>query len=370
MVRRRLLPTLATLTLCVGCPASEDSRPMPKPVSTTDGGPAPESVVKKDPLPKVPAMDGTEPLPAVKVLAEAKACPPLALLAKDAPQSQRKLVPAIEVLRAISCRPEVFGQALAKVVKTLPVPEGVELELRRRAASVKFSEPVLVRDLLAAMGVAKAKMRLRQGWASFWVVGSGDDAGVLQPWGPGEITIRIEGERNDEKKPGTLADVPDDAVVDGSVAVAMPESALSFAADPHAAPALAAALVELAKDPRLLDREPEKLRKTLATLGERYDAFRYSEGMGDQERRGFSLRTRRTELVAAELAKALGFKAAAHERRRITDANPNRLAEAGQAKVVWHGLQLEIELTKRKALGLGLQGWIVNDVQVLPGPKD
>ena len=51
------------------------------------------------------------------------------------------------------------------------------------------------------------------------------------------------------------------------------------------------------------------------------------------------------------------------------DANPDRLARAGETPFVWKGLQLQIELRERdEGLGLGLSGWLIDDMQILPAP--
>ncbi|HLT35087.1 MAG TPA: hypothetical protein VK034_02355, partial [Enhygromyxa sp.] len=146
------------------------------------------------------------------------------------------------------------------------------------------------------------------------------------------------------------------------VTVAIPAEVLEFADDPHAGPLLAAALTELAERPALLGNE----RVQLELLDERFELHRYSEGMGETERVGLSIRTARTELVAADFAKALGLGDAAHQRIAITDQNPERLASAGATPFVWQGLQLEVELDERDTAGLGLHRWLVREVLVLP----
>ena len=130
---------------------------------------------------------------------------------------------------------------------------------------------------------------------------------------------------------------------------------------------LAAALFELSKQPGWLV-EPADAIHTKLELGKAFELHRYSEGMGTNERVGFLVRTQPTTILsAADFAKALGLQAAAYEEVPITDRNRNRLANAGETPFEWQGLQLEVELQPREGGGLGLSGWQVDEVLVLPG---
>lgn len=344
---------------CFACPAADSS-----PVATsTEAQSDPEPPGKPAPAPVVAAPWTPQPLPDVEPLGEPKDCPPLAALPADAPESQRELVPLAEALRSIACTPAVFAQTTAEARKTLALPEALPLELGRRYAAIAVGDsPVRVADLLAALGITDAKMRFELDFVGRWVI-------ELGQWGSGVVTISIATDRHDETPDGTIAEIPADAAIADHVTVVMPEAALSFAADPHAAPLLATVLTKLAEQPALLANDPEQLLTELAQGDERFELHRYSEGLGETQRVGLSIRPRRTELVAADLVRAFGLTDVAHERIRIYDANPDRLARAGETPFVWKGLQLQIELRERdEGLGLGLSGWLIDDMQILPAP--
>jgi hypothetical protein len=311
-------------------------------------------------------------VPAVEVDTTAIECPPLAPLPADAPESQRALVPLVEAMRAVSCAPEIFGQPLPVARQTLSLPDAMPFDLGRRYARFELGEaPVLVTDLLAVAGIADAKLRMRDGFSPVWVVGTGPEATDPTPWGPGVVRIYIGAPRHNDTPHGGVVEIPADATLDDAVVISMPEPALRYADDPHAAALLAAALTKLAEQPAVLDEEPERARATLDGLGERYELHRYSEGLGETKAVGFSIRPHRTELVAADFAKALGLGKAAHEAIRITDTNPNRLSDAGETPFVWRGLRLEVELDEREGGDphIGLGRWVVSDLQVLPAAK-
>lgn len=353
------------LGCCLACPAAESP-----PASTTTAAkptPNPETKQPATPTPPVaepkpPALE-PQPLPAIELLAAPQECPPLAELAADAPESQRKLVPLAVALRSVACAPEVFGQPLATARETLEIPKSMPLKLGRRYARFELGdEPVLVGDLLAALGVSDAKMHLQQGMMPVWIV-------EITTWGPGHVRIPIAADRHEAQPNGTVVEIAADANIAGAVSVTMPPESLRFADDPHAGALLAAALSKLAEQPDLLGKDPEQVHAELATLGERFELYRYSEGSGEEQRVGFSIRPLRTELVAADFATALGLDAAAHETRQIYDANPNRLVNDGETPFTWKGLQLDVELDPRDQ-GLGLGRWLIDDIQVLPGSPD
>jgi hypothetical protein len=308
-------------------------------------------------------MEGAAPVPAVEVLEKVGECPP-PKTPKDA-----DLAPVLATLHAISCHPEAFGMATPALRETLEIPESVNLGVGRRYVRVDLGREVAVAELLAAMGVKGAKVRLRQGMAPRWAVGTGDDAAQLRPWGPGEVGIFIAADRHESKSDGTVEDIPEGATVN-TVSITLPESAAKFAPDAHGVAAAVGALVTMAKDPALLKEAPEKAIERLPMLGERFTLHRFSIGLGEEQRLGFSLRPKRTELSAAELAKGLGLKAPHHEAIHITDVNPNRLADGEATEIPWHGLSLEIELDESSDGGVGLAGWIVDDIEVLPAAGD
>lgn len=377
MMRSRRLPRVIACLLSAACTAATEPAPATrvepeagsKAAAAPTGGTGEATVAAarpEPPLPAMPSLAGAPAVPAVIVTAPGGECPPLPGPAKGAPASQQALAPALAVLRQVSCRPEVFGMARPEVVKELHVPEDMNFEIGRRYASVTPPGPVAVRDVLAALGVKDARMRLRQGWRSTWEVVVGAEAGELRPFGPGVFALRIAGERNDPREGGTLAEIPGDAIVDGGLVVRLPDSVGRFAPDRFAAPAAVAALVTLAQDPGLLALEPEQAHARLATLGERYGLYRYSRGLGAEAFVGLLARPNRTELSAKELADGLGLEGATHKQIQITDTNPNRLAYAGESHFTWHGLELEIELEECEERVFGLAGWCVEGILILP----
>jgi hypothetical protein len=90
--------------------------------------------------------------------------------------------------------------------------------------------------------------------------------------------------------------------------------------------------------------------------------------MGEEQRTGFNLRPHRTELLASELASSLPIPDARHVEIDITDANRDRLASGEDTRIIWRGLELEIELGTREGSHLGLSAWVVDDLLVLPAP--
>jgi hypothetical protein len=353
-----------TALLLVGCPTPTDpaaksrQKPEPEPIGTTD-----EPVTKPEPNPTLPApvlpsLDDAPAVPEVKVLAVATECPPLAKLPEQAAASQLALVPTIELLRGLACNPASFGQSTAEILTTLAPAEGVKLEIGRRYATIEFAEPIAVADILAVAGISNAKLAFEQGFTSNWQVVDASGHPPI-PWPPGELHLRVRGERNDDTADGTITEIGADAQVD-AVTIVMPETAIEFSDDPFASAALVAALTALAEDPSKLDGG------ALPSLGDRYTNPAYSRGSGANMREGMSIRPNRTELIAGDLARALGLTAASQESIDITDTNPNRMASAGKTPFVWRGLELEIELSERPGKHFGLAGWVVTDVLVLP----
>jgi hypothetical protein len=353
---RRMLVSLLACS-CLACPAGETTSSRSSDASKSTPEPT-------EPSPKPTPTLTPQPLPAVELPSALGDCPPLVALPADAPASAQALVPLATALRSASCKLEMFGQSTDEARKTLALPEGMPFELGRRYARFELeASPVLVADLLAALAVSDAKMRFEDGWAPSWDV-------ELKPWGPGVVAFSIAAQDQDTPEHGTVAEIPSGATVSGSVRVVMPPEVLEFAEDPHAAPLLAGALTELARQPALLGEQPEQLLAKLPYLGERYEVHHYSVGLGETQQVGFAIRPNRTELGAADLAAALALEGAAHERIRITDTNPNRLANQGKTPFVWNQLQLEIELDERDSGGLGLHGFSVSEVLILPAPGE
>ena len=378
MTRSPRLLLVASL-LCAACPPAQQTAP----VATTRGEPGAPTVTTPTtvtttpapppgPLPAPPSLEGAPPVPAIELLTPAADCPPLPALPTDAPASQRALVPAITVLREASCRLDIFGMTAPAARRALHVPKDMSLEIGRRYARFAVPEKTLVRDVLAVLGVRHARVRLQQGWSSTWLIGAGELATELRPFGPGPFNLRVRGERNDDTPNGTLADIPPDAVLDGYLTVTVPETAARFAADTFAAPVAVAALIALARDPTLLARAPQQTHALLTMLGERYTLHRFSVRSGPEARVGLSLRPHRTELRADELAAGLALERPEHVAIHITDTNPDRLADKGNAEFPWHGLELEIELDERpegRTILSGLAGWVVTSIQILPAPR-
>lgn len=364
-MRHRLLVVLALMSIA-GCPSSGTTDAQPtvqtKPAPQTK----PESQPESQPEPEKPTMAGAAAVPAAKVQTPVETCAPLGSSANA------DLSTKLALLRELSCKPELFGSSRDEIRKTLAVPDAVELAIGRRSASIEPSEPVALTELLAAAGIAEAKLRFSIGFRSTWELV--DASGELPPraWGVGELRVALPFERgDDEAEPGngTLTEITAASMVEGPIRLYIPETALSFEPDPHAATAMLLSLDALAGDPSLLEREGDKAREALTALGERYTIDRYSVGLGAEQRRGFSLRPDRTELIASDLAALLGLAKPHHKTLHITDTNPNRLANDDQAEFEWRGLELEIELHEREGTHLGLAGWIVDDIVVLPAAK-
>lgn len=128
---------------------------------------------------------------------------------------------------------------------------------------------------------------------------------------------------------------------------------------------LASALTKLAAEPSLLGEEPERIHTELG-LDQAFYVYRYSKGVDETERVGFSIRPHHTtKVLASDFAKAMGLETAAHLQLPLADGNRERLADAGKTPFSWKGLELEIELRQHDWY-LGLRGWSILDVVVLP----
>jgi hypothetical protein len=312
-------------------------------------------------------MDTAPAVPAVEIGAASAECPPLPQLEPSASDAQRSLVPALELLRGLSCRPELFGKSRAEIVAALSVPDGLVLEIGRRYAHVELAEPVLVSDVLAVAGVAGAKLRLEQGWAPSWVVVDVGGELAPRPWGAAKLDVRLAAAGQDDGRHGTLSELTADMRVQGWLGVSFSAEVLAFEPDAFAASSIITALDAIAEQPEILN-DASKAHAVLASLGERYSVSFYSVGMGQEERKGLSLRPNRTELLASELAISLPIPAARHREIPITDANRERLASGEDTPFIWRGLELEIELDPRDGSHLGLSDWVLDTLLILPAP--
>jgi hypothetical protein len=310
-------------------------------------------------------MASAPAVPAVTIVGATAECPPLQPAASD---SQRELVPALELLRGIACSPELFGKSRADVVAALAVPDGLVLDIGRRHAHVELTEPVLVSDVLALAGVTGAQLRLELGWAPSWVVVDSSGQLAPRPWGAAQLDMSLAAPEQDDGEHGALSPLTPDMRVQGRLGVSIPATTLTFEPDAFAASSIISALDAVAEQPELLD-DASNAEKVLASLGERYSVSLYSVGMGEQQRTGFSLRPHRTELLASELATNLPITDARHVEVPITDANRNRLASGADTPILWRGLELEIELDPREGQHLGLSAWVVDELLVLPAPN-
>jgi hypothetical protein len=362
---------LAFVWVLGGCPSSGDVDPAPSP-SKSAPEPATQTPTTPKPAtpelqrPELPSMDAAPAVPAVKIVAASAECPALPTLEPTAPASALALVPAITLLRGVSCSPELFGKSAPDVVAALSVPDGLVLEIGRRYAHVELAEPVLVSDVLAVAGVTGAKLRLEQGWAPSWVVvdASGE---ALHPWGAAQLDIRLAAPEQDDGQHGALSELTADMRVQGRLGVSIPATTLAFEPDAFAVSSIIVALDAIAEQPELLN-DASKAEAVLESLGERYSISLYSVGMGEEQRTGFNLRPHRTELLASELASSLPIPDARHVEIDITDANRDRLASGEDTRIIWRGLELEIELGTREGSHLGLSAWVVDDLLVLPAP--
>lgn len=360
----------ALVLLLGGCPSNAEVEATPSPSASKPEPTKPEPA-KPEPAtaqrPPLPSMDGAPPVPGVKVVAAAAECPPLPTLEPTAPESQRSLVPMLEVLRGISCRPELFGTSRAEIMAELAVPDGVMLEIGRRYAHVELAEPVLVSDVLAVAGVQGAKLRLEQGMVPGWEVVDAGGELAPRPWGAAQLVIRLAAPEQHDGQHGSVSELGADMLVQGRLGVSIPAEALEFEADAFAASSIIAALDAIAEQPGLLN-DASKAQAALGSLGERYSVSLYSVGSGDEQRTGLHLRPHRTELLASELAASLPIPAGHHIEIPITDANRDRLASGEDMPFIWRGLELEIELEPREGSHLGLAAWVVDALLVLPAP--
>jgi hypothetical protein len=365
-------PWFVFVVMLGGCPSNADVESAPSSSASTPAPAKPEPA-KPEPAagvaerPELPSMDTAPAVPAVKVVAASAECPPLPTLEPSAPDSARSLVPVLELLRGISCRPELFGKSRADVVAALSVPDGLVLEIGRRYAHVELAQPVLVSDVLAVAGVTGAKLRLEQGWAPSWVVVDAGGEHAPRPWGAAQLDIRLAAPDQDDGEHGSSSELTPDMRVQGRLGVSISAEALAFEPDSFAASSIIAALDAIAEQPELLN-DASKAHAVLDSLGERYSVSLYAVGMGEAKRTGFSLRPHRTELLASELATNLPIPSARHIEVPITDANRNRLASGEDTPFIWRGLELEIELDPRDGSHVGLSAWVVNELLILPAP--
>lgn len=365
-------PWFAFVLMLGGCSSNAEVDPAPSP-STSTAKPTKPEPTKPEPTtqpalrPALPSMDTAPAVPAVEVVAASAECPPLPTLEPTAPESQRSLVPTLELLRGISCRPELFGKSHAEIVSALSVPDGLVLEIGRRYAHVELPKPVLISDVLAVAGVSAAKLRLEQGWAPSWVVVDGGGELAPQPWGTAQLDIRLAAPGQEDGSHGALSELTADMRVQGRLGVSISAATLAFEPDVFAASSIIAALDAIAEQPGLLD-DADKAHAVLDSLGERYSVSLYSVGGGDEKRTGLHLRPHRTELLASELASNLPIPDARHVEIPITDANRNRLASGEHTPFIWRGLELEVELDPRDGSHVGLSAWVVDTLLVLPAP--
>ena len=252
----------------------------------------------------------------------------------------------------------------AEALKVLGLSDGLDVTLGRRSARVTVDDGTRAVDLLAALGMSDARMTLEYGTRrSYWrVVDVSGEA--PSPWGVAQLEIVVAPVSPVSAERGDVVAIPEDAGINWGITVSFPSSMLQFEPDAYAAPSMVNALLDISQSPSLLEKTAEEGLAALPSLRDRYGLSTWSNSSGAK---GFVISPRRTQLLASELAEQMKLSSARHTRIDIHDADPDRLASAGETEFRWQGLEIEVELSEVEGGGSGLDGWQVEWIQVGPG---
>jgi hypothetical protein len=368
----RLVISPLTALLLAACTAQGEPQSKPEPADP------PKAIAEPVAKPAISSLAGAPAVPKVKASTPVGECPAVATLPDDAPESQRKLVPMIEILRGLACQPVLFGESTPAILATLKAPEGLMLHVSRHGAAIDFDAstalpmPITVGDAVAAAGISHENLHFVRTKYYGWLLVDASGKPPA-PWPPSELRIELVTTQEQPSLPGIvgIGGIAEGAKRDwdpeeqlGSLMIALPESALEFEHDEYASAAMLEALQVLA----LADDPNKVMSKALPSLGERYWMWEFGFGLdlGPEpvERTDTSIFPNRTELVASDLAEAMALPSPSHHVIREADTDYDQLASDGKSPFVWQGLSVEIGLQKRPGAHEGLAGWSVYVVRV------